>query len=105
MVFVQGARIIPLVELWSATTIRVSFPPDGGRSVMKSMVTVTKGFACGFTAMSMRGGDGGMCVDLGLLAHGTTLYVVLYKDCHTGPPVVPSKQFKGSKLSWMAHRS
>ena len=64
MVFVQGARIIPLVESWSATTMRVSLPPDGGRSVMKSMVTVVKGFACGFAAMGMSGGTVGCVLTL-----------------------------------------
>ena len=61
MVFVQGERITPFVVSWSAMTIRASkvLPHqlvDGGRSVIKSIITISKGQAPFFAGMGMSGG-------------------------------------------------
>ena len=39
----QGARITPFIRLWSTTTIKESWPVDGGRSVMRSMESCWNG--------------------------------------------------------------
>ena len=64
MVFMQGERITPFIVSWSATTIRASkvLPHrsvDGGRSVMKLIVTILKGQAPFFAGMGMSGGTVG----------------------------------------------
>ena len=56
MVFVHGERITPFVASWSAMTMRESKPLDGGRSVMKSIVVVSNGYAFGFAGIGIGGG-------------------------------------------------
>ena len=64
MVFMQGERITPFIVSWSATTIRASkvLPHrsvDGGRSVMKSIVAISKGQAPFFADMGISRGTVG----------------------------------------------
>ena len=61
LVFVQRERIIPFVASWSATTIKASkvlphWSVDGGRPVMKSIITISKGQAPFFAGMGMSRG-------------------------------------------------
>ena len=55
MVFVHGERITPFVASWSAMTMRESKPLDGGRSMMKSIVVVSNGYAFGFAGIGISG--------------------------------------------------
>ena len=64
IVFVQPQRITPFVESWSATTMRESWLPDGGRSVMKSIVAVSNGWALAFAGIGIRGGTVGWVLTL-----------------------------------------
>ena len=58
IILLQGSKITPLVDPWSTTTMIESKPPDGGRSVMKSMVMREKGRACSDLTGCKAGFDG-----------------------------------------------
>src|SRR6266511_3167100 len=55
----QGVKITPLLRSWSTTTIIESKPSEGGRSVMKSILTCCKVHAKGTTENELNCGKVG----------------------------------------------
>ena len=58
MVFEQGVRITPFVNLWSTMTTTELWPSEEGRSVMRSTESCLKGRVCE-EGMGMSGGTVG----------------------------------------------
>ena len=63
MVFEQGVRITPFVNLWSTMTTIESWPSEEGRSVIRSMDSCLKGRVCE-EGMGTRGGMVGWVLTL-----------------------------------------
>ena len=104
MVFFMEQRITPLVSPWSTTAKRELKLPEGGRSVMRLQETCWNSQVA-IEQIGVRGGNGGVCVGLILVANSTPVNVIADKSCKTRPPELGGSQLVSFSIARMAGSS